>query len=238
MYAAVWALSVAVFAVVLFAIGGRGAGLFQNPSWPLALFCLASLLVQLGVGYAALGGKRAAGASDARAKGLFLGMPTLVASSVFSAVTVVCGLVFVNAEVLPVWVGAIVLTVLLAADVACCVGTVAAAGHAAGLDEATMASTAVIAGLRMRAEALAGCADAQAADAVRRVDEALRYADPASNEATRACDEELTRAFDDFERAVRGSGLADASPDVDQLASRVLELVSERASLCKQGKHR
>ena len=232
-YAATWVLSAVLFIVFFFAIRGAGTGVFQNPAWPLAMFCLVSLVIQLVMGCLVFGGRQG---DDGRIgpRSLFLGMPGLVVSSVLALLTAVCGLVFINVAAIPTWVGALVLSVLLAFDAACCLGVRAAAAHVEAVDEAAERVTGVVTQLRARADALAACA-AEARDkaAVGRVIDALRFADPASNDLTAGADVSLQAAFAEFEQAVRTHG-ADAS----QAADKVLALVVERASLCKQGKRR
>ena len=233
-YIATWVLSVALFAVLFFAIGGAGAGVFQNPAWPLAAFCLVSLVMQLVMGCLVFGGKQGGGDGRITALPLFLGMPGLVVSSALALLTAVCGLVFINVAAIPTWVGALVLSVLLAFDAACCLGVRAAAAHAEAVDEATERVTGVVAQLRARADALAACA-AEARDkaAVGRVIDALRFADPVSNDLTAEVDASIQAAFAEFEQVVRMHGT-----DASQAADKVLALMAERASLCKQGKRR
>lgn len=232
-YVATWVLSVALFIVFFFAIRGAGTEVFQNPAWPLVMFCLVSLVMQLVMGCLVFGGRQG---DDGRMepRSLFLGMPGLVVSSALALLTAVCGLVFINVAAIPTWVGALILSVLLAFDAACCLGVRAAAAHVEAVDEATERVTGVVTQLRTRADALAACtADAQEKAAVGRVADALRFADPVSNDLTAGADVSLQAAFAEFEQAVRTHG-ADAS----QAADKVLALVVERASLCKQGKRR
>ena len=233
-YIATWVLSVALFAVLFFAIRGVGTGVFQNPAWPLAMFCLASLVMQLAMGCLVFGGRQGSEGGHIEPRSLFLGMPGLVVSSVIALLTAVCGLVFINVAAIPTWVGALVLSVLLAFDAACCLGVRAAAAHVEAVDEATERVTGVVTQLRARADALAACA-AEARDraAVGRVIDALRFADPASNDLTAEVDASVQAAFAEFERAVRTHGT-----DASQAADKVLALMAERASLCKQGKRR
>lgn len=232
-YVATWVLSVALFIVFFFAIRGAGTEVFQNPAWPLVMFCLVSLVMQLVMGCLAFGGRQGDG-GRIEPRSLFLGMPGLVVSSALALLTAVCGLVFINVAAIPTWVGALVLSVLLAFDAACCLSVRAAAAHVEAVDEATERVTGVVTQLRTRADALAACtADAQSKAAVGRVTDALRFADPVSNDLTAGADVSLQAAFAEFEQAVRTHG-ADAS----QAADKVLALVAERASLCKQGKRR
>ena len=233
-YIATWVLSAALFIVFFFAIRGVGTEVFQNPSWPLAVFCLVSLVMQLAMGCLVFGGRQSGEDGRIEPRSLFLGMPGLVVSSALALLTVVCGLVFINVAAIPTWVGALVLSVLLAFDAACCLGVRAAAAHVEAVDEATARITGVVTQLRTRADALAACtADAQEKAAVGRVIDALRFADPASNDLTAEVDVSLQAAFTEFEQAVRAHGA-----DAGQPADKVLALVAERASLCKQGKRR
>lgn len=233
-YVATWALSVALFAVLFFAIRGAGVGVFQNPSWPLVMFCLVSLVMQLVMDCLAFCGRH--GGEDGRIgpQSLFLGMPGLVVSSALALLTAVCGLVFINVAAIPTWVGVLVLSVLLAFDAACCLGVRAAAAHVEAVDEAMERVTGVVTQLRTRADALAACtANAQEKAVVGRVIDALRFANPVSNGLTAEVDASLQAAFTEFEQAVRAHGA-----DAGQAANKVLALVAERASLCKQGKRR
>ena len=233
-YIATWVLSVALFAVLFFAIRGVGTGVFQNPAWPLAMFCLASLVMQLAMGCLVFGGRQGSEGGHIEPRSLFLGMPGLVVSSVIALLTAVCGLVFINVAAIPTWVGALVLSVLLAFDAACCLGVRAAAAHVEAVDEVTAQATCVVVQLRTRADALVACAvDAQEKATAGRVAEALRFADPVSNDLTAEVDVSLQAAFAKFEQAMRTHGT-----DVSQAADKVLDLVAERASLCKQGKSR
>ena len=233
-YIATWMLSVALFAVLFFAIRGAGMDVFQNPAWPLAMFCLVSLVMQLVMGCLVFGGRQ--GGEDGRMepRSLFLGMPGLMVSSALALLTAVCGLVFINVAAIPTWVGALVLSVLLAFDAACCLGVRAAAVHVEAVDEATARAIGVVVQLRARADALAPCAaGAQGKAAVGRVADALRFADPVSNDLTAGVDVSLQAAFAEFEHAVRTH-----EADAEQAADKVLALMAERASLCKQGKSR
>ena len=233
-YIATWALSVALFIVFFFAVRGAGTEVFQNPAWPLAMFCLASLVMQLAMGCLVFGGRQSGEDGRIGPRSLFLGMPGLVVSSALALLTAVCGLVFINVTAIPTWVGALVLSVLLAFDAACCLGVRAAAAHVEAVDEATARAIGVVTQLRARADALAACAaGAQGKAAVGRVADALRFAEPVSNDLTAGVDVSLQAAFAEFEQAVRAHGA-----DVDQAADKVLTLMAERASLCKQGKRR
>lgn len=233
-YVATWVLSVALFVVLFFAIRGAGVGIFQNPAWPLAMFCLASLVMQLVMGCLVFGGRQGSGDGRMEPRSLFLGMPGLVVSSVLALLTAACGLVFINVVAIPTWVGILVLSVLLAFDAVCCLGVRAAVAHIEAVDEATARTIGVVAQLRTRADALVACAvDAQGKAAVGRVVDALRFADPVSNDLTAGVDVSLQAAFAEFEQAVRVYGA-----DAGQAADKVLALVAERASLCKQGKRR
>lgn len=232
-YIATWVLSVALFIVFFFAVRGAGTEVFQNPAWPLAMFCLASLVMQLAMGCLVFGGRHG---DDGRIepRSLFLGMPGLVVSSVLALLTAACGLVFINVAAIPTWVGILVLSVLLAFDAVCCLGVRAAVAHIEAVDEATARTIGVVAQLRTRADALVACAvDAQGKAAVGRVVDALRFADPVSNDLTAGVDVSLQAAFAEFEQAVRVYGA-----DAGQAADKVLALMAERASLCKQGKRR
>ena len=232
-YVATWVLSVALFIVFFFAIRGAGTEVFQNPAWPLAMFCLVSLVMQLAMGCLVFGGRHG---DDGRIepRSLFLGMPGLVVSSVLALLTAACGLVFINVAAIPTWVGILVLSVLLAFDAVCCLGVRAAVAHIEAVDEATARTIGVVAQLRTRADALVACAvDAQGKAAVGRVVDALRFADPVSNDLTAGVDVSLQAAFAEFEQAVRVYGA-----DAGQAADKVLALMAERASLCKQGKRR
>ena len=232
-YIATWALSVALFVVFFFAIRGAGVGVFQNPAWPLVMFCLVSLVMQLVMGCLVFGGRQGDG-GRIEPRSLFLGMPGLVVSSALALLTAVCGLVFINVAAIPTWVGALVLSVLLAFDAACCLGVRAAAVHVEAVDEAAARITGVVTQLRTRADALAACtADAQEKAVVGRLTDALRFADPVSNDLTAEVDVSLQAAFAEFEQAARAH-----EADVSQAADKVLALMAERASLCKQGKSR
>lgn len=233
-YITTWVLSVALFMVFFFAIHGVGAEVFQNPAWPLAMFCLVSLVMQLAMGCLVFGGRQGSGDGRIEPRPLFLGMPGLVVSSVLALLTSVCGLVFINVAAIPTWVGALVLSVLLAFDAACCLGVRAAVAHVETIDEATERVTGVVTQLRTRADALAPCAaDSQEKAAVGRVVDALHFADPVSNDLTAGVDVSLQAAFAEFEQAARAH-----EADVSQAADKVLTLMAERASLCKQGKSR
>lgn len=233
-YIATWVLSVALFIVFFFAIRGAGAEVFQNPAWPLAMFCLVSLVMQLAMGCLVFDGRH--GGEDGRIgpRSLFLGMPGLVVSSALALLTAMCGLVFINVVAIPTWVGALVLSVLLAFDAVCCLGVRAAAAHVEAVDEATERAIDVVTQLRARADALVACAaDAQDEATVRRVIDALRFADPVSNDLTAEVDASVQAVFAEFEQVVRTHGT-----DASQAADKVLALMAERASLCKQGKRR
>ena len=198
------------------------------------MFCLVSLVIQLAMGCLVFGGRH--GGEDGRIepRSLFLGMPGLVVSSALALLTAVCGLVFINVAAIPTWVGVLVLSVLLALDAACCLCVRASAAHIVAVDESTTRAICVIAGLRTRADALVACAsDAQDEATVRRVADALRFADPVSNDLTAEVDASIQAAFAEFEQVVRTHGT-----DASQAADKVLALMAERASLCKQGKRR
>ena len=231
-YLIVWAAGVVLLAAVALLAGGQGVSLLDNPHWPLYLLCLACMAVQLAVAWAVLGrGDDGAAAS----KRLFLGMPALVLSGAVCLLSVIVALVFVNAETLPAWAGAIALVCLLALDAAGCLGALAAGGRAARIDENTVQARALVDGLVARSQTLAlTAATPEGKAAAVHVYEALRYADPMANGATAALDSELSAAFDEFERLA-----CDASADAGALAAAercVLDLVARRAAACKLGK--
>lgn len=165
------------------------------------------------------------------AKSRFYGFPIARIGGVYWLAQLAVGLlVMAVGKWIPVWLAVLVYTAALGAAV---IGLIAAEAVANGIhsqDAGLKRSVAAMRSLQSQVNQMAAqCANPDAAAAVRKLAEELRYSDPVSSPALEEAERDLSAAVADLQSAVAD----DDSEAVKQLCRKAAALLAERNRLCK-----
>lgn len=165
------------------------------------------------------------------AKSRFYGFPIARIGGVYWLAQLAVGLlVMALGKWIPVWLAVLVYTAALGAAV---IGLIAAEAVADGIhsqDAGLKRSVAAMRSLQSQVNQMAAqCANPDAAAAVRKLAEELRYSDPVSSPALEEAERDLSAAVADLQSAVAD----DDSETVKQLCRKAAALLAERNRLCK-----
>ena len=220
-----WLFTVALFNAVTFSVPRTIGGMDRfatSAFWVAYGVCTAAFVAQLALAFPLF--------RERNKDKLFLRLPLLQAGYTALVLSLLTGLPFLIIPQAPAWLGAVLCSAVVCLYAFIALRAVAAGENAEAVGERTAAKTAFIRSLTASAEALTGyVSDEQTALAVRRVQEALRSADPVSEAVLNDIEEEIFEAYNRFEEAVRGGDNA----AVALLCEKVILLVRERAAKCK-----
>lgn len=156
----------------------------------------------------------------------FYRIPLVRKHLLFLAIMTVIGCVSV---IIPNWICAILCMVVIVAYLLSILKTSIAIYEVERVGENVRKKTRFIKMLTVDAQALDSRASSEAKALTHKVYEAIRYADPMSDNALSSVEDKLKAAFESFEKAIDISDIAEATT----LAHTVLALVSERNAKCK-----
>jgi hypothetical protein len=197
--------------------------------WVSYLFLMVAILMQIPAEYAAFHDEN--GTSP---KSRLYGFPIarvgavyLIAQAVISLVCMALG------QVLPLWLVVLVDVLLLAAAGVGLIATDAMREEIARQDMKLEADVSTMRALQSKASALPGlCTNPTTAKALTQLNEALRFSDPVSSDATREAEQELGALLDELQQAVTDGD----DNAVWDLCKRCKTSLTERNRLCKLGK--
>ena len=224
MYAAVWAILLAVFNVICFVTPDEMAGFTKLDStfWVAYAFITAAFLGQLLCAFFAL--------KADTVKKLFYNLPLITVSYTGLIVMLIFGALTVLIPNLPSWVGVVGCVIVLAFTAIAVVKASGASAVVEKNDEKVKTQTAFIKNLTADAEGLVIRAKSDAVKAeCERVYEAVRYSDPMSNDALSVIEAKVTVKMDVFSSAVGD----DDAEKAKQIADEIVILLGARSRKCK-----
>lgn len=160
----------------------------------------------------------------------FLNIPIISLSYTALIVSIIVGVVAMAVPFIPYWVG-IVLDVLIVAFYAIAIiSSKAAADTIENIDKKVKAQTFLIKSLTVDAESLLPRANSDETKAIaKKVYEVIRYSDPMSNEALSPVESQITIKFNEFSNAV----VEDNKPLAEALGNELIILVNDRNKKCR-----
>jgi hypothetical protein len=216
LYAAVWAVLLALFNVIAFVSPGWiWFEKYDVAFWIGYAFITITFLGQLVCAWVAL--------KEENSTKLFYKVSLITTSYAGLIVTFVIGGLCMLISPLPYWIGILVCSIVLVANILTVIKAAAAIEEVQKIDDAIKVQTNFIKNLTVDAETLVSKAKTESAKAAcKKVYEAVRYSDPMSNEALSEIEESIQLRFAEFS----------ASPTAE-MAEELLVLVAERNKKCK-----
>ena len=218
-YVASWAVLLVLFNVIAFVSPGwiwfekYGAAF-----WVGYAFITATFLGQLACAWFAL--------KEESATKLFYKLSLITTSYTGLIVTFVIGGLCMLISPLPYWVGVIVCSIVLAANILAVIKAAAAVDEVQKIDDKVKVQTNFIKSLAVDAEALIGIAKSEVAKAeCKKVYEAIRYSDPMSNDTLRELEKKIEDQFAIFSKTLSSEN-----------ATELLLLLGERNRKCRAHK--
>ncbi len=152
---------------------------------------------------------------------------------VYMVVACAVSFIFMLMPMAPLWILIVVQVILLAL----CLAGVIAGGSAANTiergEEATSIATSTIATLRAQADSLKSFAqDPPTRQALKKVADELRFADPISSPATAPCDQQLLAYISQLASALQ----AGDTNQVQYICSQMSVVIAQRAAFCRDAK--
>lgn len=165
------------------------------------------------------------------AKSRFYGFPIAKIGGVYWLAQLAVGLVAMAlGKWIPVWLAVLVYTAALGAAVIGLIAAEAVVDEIHSQDAGLKRSVAAMRSLQSQVNQMAAqCANPDAAAAVRKLAEELRYSDPVSSPALEEAERDLSAAVADLQSAVADED----SEAVKQLSRKAAALLAERNRLCK-----
>jgi len=222
-YAIGWAVLLALFNVVAFVSPGWiWFEKYDAAFWIGYAFISVSFLGQLACAWFAL--------KEERASKLFYKVSLVTTSYTGLIVTFVIGGLCMLISPLPYWIGILVCSVVLAANILAVIKAAATIGEVQKNDDKIKAQTSFIKSLTIDAEALVDKAQNETVKAAcKKVYEAIRYSDPMSNSDLDAIESEITVKMSNLSGAVVSNNYDIAT----ECANELVVLIGERNKKCR-----
>lgn len=223
-YSVIWAICLAVFNVIVFVTPSEVAGVskFGGSFWVGYVFITVAFIGQLVCAFFALKPKNL--------KKMFYKIPMISISYTGLILMLIASGIFMAIPKLPVWVGIIVCTIILAFNAIAVIKATAAAEVVGGIDEKIKEQTFFAKSLAADAQGLMTSAGSDALRTeAKKVYEAIRYSDPMANPALSELDIQIKRQFNAFSDAVKAEDDELAKETADALA----EIIERRNQECK-----
>lgn len=195
--------------------------------WVSFVFTLLAFTVVTAALYIAFG-------KNPDAKSKFYGFPIARIGVIYGAAQLVLSLLFMALSLwVPVWVVVLVCAVVLGAAVIGLISADTVVEEIHAQDGKLKKNISLMRNLQSKLNQMASqCDNTDAAAAVKRFAEELRYSDPVSSDALADAEADLVAAVDDLQAAVVDGD----SKAVKQLCGRASNLLAERNRLCKLNK--
>ena len=223
MYAAAWAVLLALFNVIAFVSPGWiWFEKYDAAFWIGYAFITATFLGQLACTWFAL--------KEESASKLFYKVSLITTSYIGLIVTFVIGGLCMLISPLPYWVGVIACSIVLAANILAVIKAAAAIDEVQKIDEKIKEQTAFVKMLTVDAESLISRAKSETVKAeCMKVYEAIRFSDPMSNNALFSIESAITTKFSNLSLAVASDNFDSAT----EFANELVILIGERNKKCK-----
>lgn len=160
----------------------------------------------------------------------FLNIPVISLSYTALIVSIIVGAVAMVVSFIPYWVGIILDVLIVAFYAIAIISSKAAADTIENIDKKVKVQTFFIKSLTVDAESLLPRAKSDETKAIaKKVYEAIRYSDPMSNEALSPVEAQITIKFNEFSNAV----VEDNKPIAETLGNELIILVNDKNKKCK-----
>ena len=223
-FAAIWAICLALFNVVVFVTPNEVAGMnkFGDAFWVGYIFITIAFLGQLVCAFFAF--------KPDRNQEVLYNIPLVTISYTGLIVMLIVGTACMIIPNVPNWIGIIACIVVLAVTAIAILKASYAASVVSDIDERVKTRTAFIKMLSVDAEQLMNTArSAELKSFAKKVYEAVRYSDPMSNVALVEVEEKIQKGYAAFENAVNTEDLELAAASADEL----IALIDIRNKKCK-----
>lgn len=169
------------------------------------------------------------------AKSRFYGFPIAKIGAIYGLVQLIAGLVFMALAVYaPVWLAVLVYAIALGAAVIGLISAEAVAEEIHNQDAKLKKDVTLMRSLQSKLNQMAAqCDNPDAAPALKKLAEELRYSDPVSSEALAEIEADLSAAVDELQATIVDGD----SNAVRQLCRKASAVLAERNRLCKLNKN-
>lgn len=225
-YAPCWAIALAVFNVITFAVPITvNVNKFMPSFWIGYTFITLMLITQLLCSILFF-------KQDGKEK-RFLNIPVISLSYTALIVSIIVGAVAMVVPLIPYWVGIIIDVLIVAFYAITIIASKAAADTIENIDNKVKIQTFFIKSLTVDAESLVSRAKSDETKAIaKKIYEAIRYSDPMSNEALSSIESQITVKFNKFSNAV----IEDNKSIAESIGNELIILVNDRNKKCKLSK--
>lgn len=225
-YAPCWAIALAAFNVVTFAVPITvNVNKFTPSFWIGYAFITLMFIAQLVCSILFF-------KQDSKEK-KFLNIPVISLSYTALLVSIIVGAVAMAVPFVPYWVGIIIDVLIVAFYAIAIIASKAAADTIENIDNKVKTQTFFIKSLTIDAESLLSRAKSDETKAIaKKVYEVIRYSDPISNEALSSVESQITIKFNEFSNAV----IEDNKPTAKAIGNELIILVNDRNTKCKLSK--
>ncbi len=225
-YAPCWAIALAVFNVITFAVPITvNVNKFTPSFWIGYAFITLIFIAQLVCSIVFF-------KQDSKEK-RFLNIPVISLSYTALLVSIIVGAIAMVVPLIPYWVGIILDMLIVAFYAITIIASKAAADTIENIDNKVKAQTFFIKSLTVDAERLLPRAKSDETKAIaKKVYEAIRYSDPMSNEALSSVESQIAIKFNEFSNAV----IEDNKPTAKAIGNELIILVNDRNTKCKLSK--
>ncbi len=224
-YAAIWAVLLVVFNLVVFLVRPVIPGFevaHDGRFWIAWAFIIVAFIGNLVLAYIAL-------KADNLQK-VFYNLPLITISRAALIAMLVVGIVLMLIPNCPAWIAAVLCVLVLAFNAIAVIKAAWAAEAVKSVDEKIKTQTSFIKGLTADVEGLVSRAkNDEVRKACKKVFEAVLYSDPMSNDALSVIEAKITVKVDELADAVG----EDDTEKVKEIAEEVLLLVGDRNRKCK-----
>lgn len=168
------------------------------------------------------------------AKSRFYGFPIAKIGAIYGLVQLIAGILFMALAVyVPVWVAVLVYAIALGAAIIGLISAEVVAEEIHNQDAKLKKDVALMRSLQSKLNQMAAqCDNPDAASAVKKFAEELRYSDPVSSEALADIERDLTAAVEELQSAIVDGD----SAATKQLCRKASGILVERNRLCKLNK--
>lgn len=222
-YAPCWAIALAVFNVVTFAVPITvNVNKFTPSFWIGYTFIMLMFIAQLVCSIVFF-------KQDSKEK-RFLNIPVISLSYTALFVSMIVGAVAMAVPFVPYWVGIILDVLVVAFYAIAIISSKAAADTIENIDKKVKTQTFFIKSLTVDAESLLNQSKSDETKAIaKKVYEAIRYSDPMSNEVLSPAESQITIKFNEFSNAL----IEDNKSLAETLGNELIILVNDRNKKCK-----
>lgn len=223
-YALIWAILLAVFNLLCFITPNELAGYKKIDAtfWVSYAFITLAFIGNLVCAFFAF--------KEENLKKNFYRLPLVTVSFAGLVVMLVFGSAIMAIPNLPTWIGAVICILVLAFNAIAVIKAFWAAETVGKIDEKIKTQTAFIMDLTADADSILARAKSDPVKAeCKKVYEAVRYSDPASNDALSVVEAKITVKMDEFADAVG----ADDAEKAKEIADELVVLIGDRNNKCK-----